>query len=484
LNTKIPPAPFLETVSRELANVLQTDDIQAIHQTAHYGRRVINSLLARQREYPRLAADALKQYDLVLGELSGALMSRRGGINLVADLLLHIRQEPDYGKAESAMQRAVETLYSQPGDDIDTLMQKISGISCEFHNSLQSAISHEAPLEESRRTLTFDSNQVSRLQQYFRETLDPGATIDRVKPVSGGASKETIMVELKPSQTLPDALVLRVDWAAGVVQSSVVDEHLILQLAQEGNVPAPRPLALEKTGEILGAPFLVVNAVPGKTMGDWTEVTDPSPAFARDLARAFARLHQIPVARAAGQLPGAECTTSEKILSDLDYFEASWHASGWASVGMAQAYGWLRQHIRFSEGQRSIIHCDPGLHNILGHEGRLSAILDWETAAVGNPAQDLCYLRKRVDSIIPWDEFLAEYEAEGGTIPSSEELDFYELWRGVFCMHFNAMCRSVFLSGQANSLVHAYVSHGVYEYYYQDLHQTLHNLLSRPSASA
>ena len=157
----------------------------------------------------------------------------------------------------------------------------------------------------------------------------------------------------------------------------------------------------------------------------------------------------------------------------MKVFEESWRTYGQPSVAMEQAYAWLKHHVAFADGQRSIIHCDVGCHNMLGHEGRLAALLDWETAVIGNPAQDLAYVHHTVIQMMPWDEFLIEYEKAGGTIPSEAEMGFYRLWRNVFVMHYEYMARSFFLSGMSQSLIIAYSSQHVYQYAYRELHTTV-----------
>jgi aminoglycoside phosphotransferase (APT) family kinase protein len=61
-------------------------------------------------------------------------------------------------------------------------------------------------------------------------------------------------------------------------------------------------------------------------------------------------------------------------------------------------------------------------------DGRLSAVLDWEHAHIGDPAEDLGYIRSCIGNQLDWPQFLAEYEQAGRPVPSPERVLFYEIW--------------------------------------------------------
>ena len=100
-------------------------------------------------------------------------------------------------------------------------------------------------------------------------------------------------------------------------------------------------------------------------------------------------------------------------------------------------------------------------------------LLDWETAVVGNPAQDLAYAYHTVIQVMPWDEFLGEYVRAGGGMPHQQEIDFYRVWRAVWLVGFQLLARSYFLSGMTNEMILAYAS----QYWYQRCEQNLHEVV-------
>jgi aminoglycoside phosphotransferase (APT) family kinase protein len=76
----------------------------------------------------------------------------------------------------------------------------------------------------------------------------------------------------------------------------------------------------------------------------------------------------------------------------------------------------------------SLLHIDYWSGNILWHEDEISAVLDWEEAAYGDPAVDVAYARMNMVMMgapNAADEFLRIYEAKMGR--KIENLGFWEL---------------------------------------------------------
>lgn len=79
------------------------------------------------------------------------------------------------------------------------------------------------------------------------------------------------------------------------------------------------------------------------------------------------------------------------------------------------ALWWLRRH-RPAGGERVLLHGDAGANQFLFHGDRLTALLDWELAHVGDPMSDLGYARFR-EALYPSDAYpdlVAEYATASG----------------------------------------------------------------------
>jgi aminoglycoside phosphotransferase (APT) family kinase protein len=193
----------------------------------------------------------------------------------------------------------------------------------------------------------------------------------------------------------------------------------------------------------------------------------------------MATLHGIPPATLGDKFKGATQSTPQRVLSDMAAFEQNWRSFGQPSVALEIAYDWLKTHIEFAEGRRAILHSDVAFHNILVHNDRISALLDWELACVGNPAEDLAYAHSQVVQIMPWEEFLAEYRSAGATLPTEREIDFYRLWCNAWRLNFCLVTRALFHAGISTEILLGYASQHVYQIANQELHAMLKQVHAR-----
>lgn len=479
----LPIEPYLAILRTELATTLYREDDENARRTATFCHRIISSLLAERDTLPKLHQQALARLDAILDDLCGELRVIDGGAVLTVELAQRIRIRPDYRAVEPFLQEAAGLLAGSSSAAAKKLLQDISDITFDIHRGFYDATrgADFTPAKEKAPDTGLDEAQKAALQTYLRQQFpsDSQVEVGSVKLVVGGGSKQTLIVALNNCRELPDTVVVRVDKAEGVVGTSVTNEYFLIELMYQAGVPGPKPYALETGTSVLGAPFIIVSKVEGHNIGDWIYITEPSRDFAVELAHALARMHSVPLAAVGDRLSGAHTSVRERMEKDIASFERTWRSLRQPSVGMEQAYAWLKKHIGYSEGRKAVIHCDVGCHNMLGENGHLTAILDWETAVVGNPAQDLAYARTTVVQMMPWEDFLLEYEKAGGVIPHRTELDFYELWRCVFQIHWLYIARSYVLSGLSSAVVHAYGSQRLYQHMDWDLHRVVKDLYER-----
>ena len=90
---------------------------------------------------------------------------------------------------------------------------------------------------------------------------------------------------------------------------------------------------------------------------------------------------------------------------------------------------WLKRNAPQTERKIVLCHGDIGFHNLLVKDGRVSAVLDWETSRLSDPARDLSYIYPMVTHYVEWDKFMSWYRAAGGAEIDQASLDYY----GVVC---------------------------------------------------
>ncbi len=331
-----------------------------------------------------------------------------------------------------------------------------------------SMASRKASLERLVDSLKFEdprgevsrltSAQVARLQGYLRRSMQsPELCIDRVEVVPGGYSKQTFMVYLDEAANHPRHLVIRSDRFDSPRETTVRDECAVIQVLSDNGVAVPEIYSLDTSGDVLGEAFIVMSRVEGRPVGDALDVEQGSRGLALDVAVKLAHLHQVPAEAFGADIAGVSKSTVERIKAEIDYFEERWRSLDTPSIALEMAFGWLKSHLDAADGSRSLIHKDLGFHNMLVLNEELTGILDWESACIGNPAEDLGYLKRSVEQICNWQEFLDAYQGAGGHIPSPEEQDFYELWAYTWLTVMILITGALFQSGTSRDLQLGYV---------------------------
>ena len=112
------------------------------------------------------------------------------------------------------------------------------------------------------------------------------------------------------------------------------------------------------------------------------------------------------------------------------------------------------------DGSRSLVHADYGLNNILIENHKVSVILDWEYAHIGNPAYDLGYFYYQAEALSSWDEFLDAYQAAGARLPGKAELDYCILYAATRLGVMVCQAAAAYHSGAASGLQAALLASG------------------------
>ncbi len=230
-----------------------------------------------------------------------------------------------------------------------------------------------------------------------------------IKPLPGSYSNFTHLVELAGGEARK--IVLRRYNPAYYEEghSKHRCEYHALGMLQAAGTPAPKPLLLDDTGELLGTPGIVTEFVPGRQIEPATQASLWGKR-APETARMLAQIHQ------------TTFTESDKAYLMDDNIEVAWFIKDgeipdymrrdpdgemvWRLVN-AHWGRWQRMESRFA-------HTDYWSGNILWQGEAISAVVDWEEAGYGHPAADVAYCRMEYFlKGLPQaaDEFLRAYEA-------------------------------------------------------------------------
>ncbi|MET0658340.1 MAG: phosphotransferase family protein [Steroidobacteraceae bacterium] len=423
---------FLETLKQVLSNPgFDAVADMALRTQLQIAHRIIGRMLVNEAMVPELTAEALKEY---LAEVEGAHeFCQRHGI--VTDAAARLRAltsaapTPDFKDLLPFVRDLQLQVNKIPGEEARAVRRNLVAVEARFSNKLLAALDPwlgpQVGVASSGAVHTRDIDEAAFnafLAQAFPN--EPDLRLAGYSFISGGHSKFTAKIGLQGGRSIPDSVIMRADASGTYGGVSVVDEFRLLQVLHRNGVTVPKPLAVDESGKAFGAKMMLVEAMPGDGIGHMFNLPAPNLAVSRDIATQLARLHRIPISEFGDKFDGAKQTNQEKALSWLDQSYTTFKALNRASPVYETAFHWLRENVALNDRARTLVHGDYGLNNILIHQDRVSTILDWEFAHIGNPIYDLGYFYFQAESLAPWREFADAYAKAGGFVPTQAQLDY------------------------------------------------------------
>jgi aminoglycoside phosphotransferase (APT) family kinase protein len=234
-----------------------------------------------------------------------------------------------------------------------------------------------------------------RLLGCLRERLGSAVSYaDPPKPISGGF--DTIIHGLRLSGATGDwagPLVLRI-MRSGTSGARVRREAAAHAALDKAGFPVPRVLLAEPEPAPLGAPFLVMQRLPGETLW-WAEQARglaALPAIPRRLAEIHARLHRVSgeLLRESAQTFGVDLATMGVEARGEDVGRRIDRAG---LGGLSEGARWLVRNRPAAAQAEVICHGDFHPHNIMVEGEGLSGVIDWADVTLAEPTYDIAGLR-------------------------------------------------------------------------------------------
>lgn len=292
-------------------------------------------------------------------------------------------------------------------------------------------------------------------------------TISEARWLSGGASKLQMAFTLdwvEPGgERTRTPLVLRMEPAESMVETSRLREFEVIK-AFDGVVPVPPVYWLDAYADYLPYPGLVYGLVAGATrpaassagvtglginMGP--ELRGP---LARQMVRHLVAIHMFNFAEANLSSFDVPALGTQSVEWAINWWTRVWDEDCGEDVPLLRFTShWLRDNMPAVE-RLSVVHGDFRTGNFLftEHDQKVTAILDWELARIGDRHQDLAWMAAPAfghlaedgttflaGGLLPTDELYAEYERLSGLPVDPKRLHYYSV--------FNAFCIAVLSLG-------------------------------------
>lgn len=288
-------------------------------------------------------------------------------------------------------------------------------------------------------------------ERYLRERCPHwrNLALQDFRAIPGGFSKFTYRFDTLDDVNGAQQFVARVEPPVKFMDldgMDIANEYPVVLYAHRAGLPVAEPMWFEEDRNRLGSRFIVSRRVPGEVYGTVKAMDRVLPeSVVRMLAETLARIHTTPLdpddpllRRSHLNRWMAYPTLPENTAGLIDYWARQAPANlSDASPLLAEAIGWLRGNVPPDDLPFCLIHGDAGLHNMLVHEGQLSALLDWENARVGDPSEDFAHFFNGVGDKVDRAHFMRLYREAGG--PDVDEYR-YRYFKVYSCMNNSLAC--------------------------------------------
>jgi aminoglycoside phosphotransferase (APT) family kinase protein len=229
---------------------------------------------------------------------------------------------------------------------------------------------------------------LAKLTGYLEQKFGPGAVT--VSQFPGGHSNLTYLVRHGDRE-----FVLRRPPFGSKVKSAhdMGREYTVLSKLAPVYDRAPQPYAYEPTGEVLGAPFYLMQRVHGVILRrDMPADVSGDPVRVRQICEhlidALVDLHAVDYAAAGLSDFGKPAGYVERQVTGWSKRYVDSQTDEIASINEVSA--WLTAHMP-ADGPPALIHNDFKFDNVIFDHSldRIIAVLDWEMSTVGDPLMDL-----------------------------------------------------------------------------------------------
>ncbi len=152
-------------------------------------------------------------------------------------------------------------------------------------------------------------------------------------------------------------------------------------------------------------------------------------ALMDELCEKLVALHALDARALAISTLGTVGTIRDHLLEELGIWEGMYRQEADPDPLVTAAFTWLRANLPAGDGMPSLLQGDTGPGNFMHQDGRISALVDWEYAHLGDPVEDIAWVSTRSVQEPPPDlpGFVREYQRRSGRSIDPARLRYYQL---------------------------------------------------------
>ena len=282
----------------------------------------------------------------------------------------------------------------------------------------------------------------SQLEQWAAAHYDEGVTVPRPDVMPGHAGL-SFGFRVERHGDVLDELVVRLP-PKGVRRSGNTDvlrQVPLLRALHAGGVPVPPVVWWGDDERWFGVPYMMTKKMPGATYAVRAPDADAGDLTPGDaLGQALDALATIHTFDWRAEL--SEWEAPKDLETEIHFWEpilAKSAETSWIGLG-ERVRDQLLASIP-SAGTVGIFHGDFQTNNVLFHEGRLVAVLDWEISGIGDQSLDLGWLLMMNDAeswahgrelppLPPFEDLVARYAQASGRAVTLDDVAWYRALSG------------------------------------------------------
>ncbi len=291
--------------------------------------------------------------------------------------------------------------------------------------------------------------------------------LEGVERIAVGWSHETWLFDARWTEggtPRTQGLCLRRDPGNALLRemSDLGRQHRVLQCLEPTAVPTPRSYFFEDDPAVLGAPFLVMEKVPGVCPSPWGrdgrrfyEEAATRGTLPVSFTDTLSTLHTLDWQAAGLDFLGVPAPGKDFARTEVAKWRALAEASGVEPDPVfVDLLGWLDANAPDTD-RLALVHGAYRTGNLLVHDDRVSAVLDWETQVIGDPLYDVAYVlsdlnregTELLSNLVDRDDFIRRYEAATGIEVDLDVCRYYELLYGMRSAAFWMSASGLFATG-------------------------------------
>ena len=306
-----------------------------------------------------------------------------------------------------------------------------------------------------------------QLGDVLRSEMPAASHLDIVElhRTSTGLSRENWVFEARwreQGEACSRRMILRRDPPASLLLTDRRWEFKVLRALEQTSVPAPAVRWVDNGDTVFGAPAMIMDLLPGDC--DWHVLAGDRPLLERvQLGRCFIKLLAT-IQKVDWRALGLGDTRADEAYgahAELNFWAGELaHVQVEALPEMALGLAWLRRHAPRPQAL-VLVHGDFKPGNALLVDKDISAMLDWETAHIGDPLEDLGWITnppRAREQQIPgrWEraEIVQAYTAATGFHVEPRELTW---WNVFSCWKLSVIVLTgveAFVAGKMDRIYH------------------------------